>query len=182
MARVSWSGSFSSEPSGMMPALLISASHGPRWPTSVRNSRQEAGSVTSSRAAATRSPKGAATVAARPASRSPIATDAPSRARRSAVARPMPRAPPVTSTAIPEILRFIATSGSHPVTYGLAVDLSDAGQRNRIQHRDRTWIFVFRHPGLGELDEFRAAHPLTRRELDDGDHLFAVLRVRPPHA
>ena len=105
--RVTASGSSRIEPSGMMPALLTSTSTGPTSAVSRRNSSHEVRSVTSSSAPTTRPPArwtagsaeiSAATDRTSAASRSPIATRAPWRANRSAVARPMPRAPPVTRT------------------------------------------------------------------------------------
>ena len=58
IARATACGSLSTEPSGMMPALLTRASIGPTSAVASRNAVHDSGSVTSRRAATTRSPNG----------------------------------------------------------------------------------------------------------------------------
>ena len=104
---VTASGSLSTEPSGMMPALLTSTSTGPTSPTVARKVRHDSALVTSSRAPTAPRPIRSATCCTRTSSRSPSATVAPIPASSSAVAWPMPRAAPVITMESPEMSRFV---------------------------------------------------------------------------
>src|SRR6185436_9323082 len=89
-------------PSCMIPALLISASSGPSWASvSSRKRSNDSRSVTSSGSASVPPPSSSAVRSASSTSRSPIATRAPLRTSAAAVARPIPRAPPVIATTLP---------------------------------------------------------------------------------
>ena len=87
-------------PIGMIPALLISTSSGPsRSSTWSRKAAKLSRSVTSSGSPMVPAPQlGSAVCSAREASMSPIATRAPWAISAAAVARPIPRPPPVIAT------------------------------------------------------------------------------------
>ena len=103
---------------GMIPALLTITSRGPSWRSaSSRNPSKEARSLTSSAKATLPPPSPAAVCSASGRSTSPIATRQPRRTNASAVALPIPRAPPVIATTFPFRDRHcfaIARSSSRP--------------------------------------------------------------------
>jgi hypothetical protein len=84
-------------PAGMMPALFTSTVNGASIAS--RNSVNDARDRTSKPNPC--APISAAALAARSASRSPMNTPDPLAAKAFAVARPIPRAPPVIATAAP---------------------------------------------------------------------------------
>ena len=93
-------------PTGMMPALLTSTSSGPKRSSAASTkASKESRRVTSSANPAALGPISAAACSASSASRSPIATFMPSRAKACAVALPMPRAAPVIAATWPTRMR-----------------------------------------------------------------------------
>src|SRR5215213_9128316 len=94
--------SSSSGVTGMIPALLITASIGPSWRSaSSRKWAKEPRSVTSSASATVPPPSSAAVFSASSSWRSPMATRHPFAISAFAVALPIPRAPPVIATTLP---------------------------------------------------------------------------------
>ncbi len=99
---VAGSASSTNGPTGMIPALLTSTSSGPRrLSTASRNSVKLAWSVTSSGRPIVSDPSSEAVRSASGPSMSPIATRAPLAISAAAVARPIPRPPPVIATTWP---------------------------------------------------------------------------------
>src|SRR3954452_5535076 len=115
------SSSSTNGPRWRIPALLIITSIGPSSDsTRPRKASNEARSVTSSSKAAVGEPISPAAVRAASASTSPIATRAPFPASAPAVARPMPRAPPVMATTFPCKERAARATGGTLTDYRAA--------------------------------------------------------------
>src|SRR4051794_32863205 len=100
------SSSSTKRPTGMIPALLTKTSMGPSASSTLSaNASTDSRRVTSSSKATVPRPSSEAVCWAGSTSTSPMATRMPSRRNVSAIARPMPRAPPVIAATCPVRMR-----------------------------------------------------------------------------
>src|SRR4051794_4585607 len=135
---------------GMIPALLITASSGPSCRSaSSRKRSKEARSVTSSGRATVPPQSGPAVCAASSSWRSPMATRQPFAISACAVALPIPRAPPVIATTLP-----LSESRSLAIVCSSSVG-GDPSLGRRFVNGD--------HGGASEADVVLQRHP---RALD----------------
>src|SRR4051794_4522718 len=132
--RVVLSSSSRNSPSCMIPALLTSTSSGPSFSsTPSRKAAKDSRRVTSSSNGSTPAPSSTAVCSAAARSRSPMPTFMPWRTKAWAVARPIPRAPPVMAATRPVRIRaclaMSRTVSWRPVSSGVlvAVFLVSAG-------------------------------------------------------
>src|SRR5437667_1436804 len=168
------------------PALFTSTSILPWPPTTASTVRTtSASTVTSAQANSMRRPPAASSpAAARPAasSRSIEVTAAPSAASFSTMARPMPRAPPVTSATLPA-RRPIVSLPPRPRPLAERFDLAGRAL-NEVPHRGPRAARIARAnrlqnravPGQRRLSATRAAarrpEADQERRVDDAAHLF----------